>query len=181
MTPLFSFILRRSPALTPIFGIVLLLLTACALPESGAAATSKPPTFTVVSDDGNQVLPEVTNNALTIDITSAQGMGNTTVTRQDGAWPQRIVLHLHLAGLERLEITADATTVMAEVSSTSPPNIIQQTSTVDAMQAITADHPLWLSITAPTDEHAYYEVILPSQLHAAIEQTLHIAWIDFYR
>ncbi len=192
MTPLLSFIGRRSPALMSIFSIVALFITACALPapslpaDSVAQTDTIPPIVSVITEgDGNRATAVVDDDILTIEVNSARGMGSAAIALADGDMPAQVILQFHLDGLERLQVTTTEATVVAEVSSSAPAESIQHASIspedTRASEPVAPNNPLWLTITPPGDSHDFFLVNLPPELLQNTDRTLHIEWVDFYR
>lgn len=174
-----------------IFSVFVLLITACMTPdqyllEDSAVQTgvTENTVSVIVEGDGNFASATIDNRVLTIEINSERGIGNASFSAADGSNPDRVILHLHLDGLERLEITTAEATVMAEVSSISPLTSIQFASTGTkgaSLQPIASDSPFWLTIAPPSDRRDFFRVDLPSQLYRNTNQSIQLGWVDFYR
>jgi hypothetical protein len=152
-----------------------------------ACVRAKTPALDVASQlegEGNQLLVGTDEGGLWIEVQSESGIGQATITMTAGL-PVSATLRLHLAGLEHLQLSNGATTLVAQVSSQADHAIRQavaEASTpVSAAQPLTPDQPLWLEITPPSAAHPYFTVILPPAFLAAIDRTLTIGWVDFYR
>lgn len=162
-------------------GATLLLASACIRPEPIGQAAA---TVSAVHGAGNELLVELTESRLTVDVHSSSGIGQATITLMAGQ-PVSGTLQLHLAGLEQLQVSSGALTLVAQVSSQADHAISQSVATaptpVSAAQAIDAAHPLWLSITPASAAQPYFVVTLPAAFLATVDSTVTIEWIDFYR
>lgn len=87
------------------------------------------------------------------DITSDRGIGRGNIELAKGQWPPKVVLHLHLKGLEGL-------------------NISSSNRNVERHELNATKHK-----SNSTD---YYEVIVPDELLSGTTK-LDLEWVDFYR
>ncbi len=123
-------------------------------------------------------------------ITSPSGIGEAELVRGTG-WPKKITVRLRLRGLESLTISNGEVTLTASIASTGDHGQIQHVQRGDETVAVASDSPLWMGITAhtedggktaglPTDE-GYFEVLLPTVLTEGNAASIILRWIDFYR
>lgn len=141
-----------------------------------------PPEITIAtSSETDKITPSYSENeagegwSAVLDVTSATGIGSGWVSLVAGAWPQPVLLRLHLAGLEELTLKAGEAVVQASVSS-GPGRAVRQ---VDAAgQELLPDSPLWLEVSFGD---GYFDVLLPPDLLAPDVAAFDISWIDFYR
>lgn len=166
-----------------------LLTAGCATPP--AAPDIQPPIFTVTAEgEGDEVTVSVEGETAIIDVHSQSGIGQATVELVSGAPPQKIILRLHLKGLERFRLAYDQTVITAQVSSTDSGAIIQTVVSPNGDETLIAsDSPFWLDSrivsdqtppTIPLDQ-GYFEIALPQDFLAAGYRAFAIRWIDFYR
>ena len=185
---------NRSFTRTFLLLIGLLLATACAAPElnANAAATPTGPSLDVhTTGDGDRIdlnthiSPD--RNELTIDVYSERGIGSATFTFAHyfpDHLPDQITLKLHLKGLEQLQITTDDQVIIANIPSSGNGDAVQSAAASNdatQVQSISANNPLWLTITKVDDGDAYYAVNLPSTLFKQDIQNMTLKWVDFYR
>jgi hypothetical protein len=145
------------------------------------ASADRPDARVTVAADAQQAV---------VEVFSPSGIGSAEVVITSAARPQKIVLRLHLRGLEQLRFTYGDATVTASLSSTGD-SATQQTYRGDGQeQAIVEGSPYWMSIrlvpaggspaTIPL-ENGYIEVEAPQDFLANRKTKFAIQWIDFYR
>ena len=174
----------------------ILAIGLCAFANTASFAADAPETLklSLHPEDGHSL--SVEGESATIDIRSPRGIGRTTVRSADGNWPKRLILRLHLKGLEHFEISNGLQALATSVSSTkgAAPRPTHVTPGAGAARPeienqVTADHPLALHIRPVPAEGekpkipliGYFEVEAPADLLKAKPRELHIRWIDFYR
>lgn len=152
------------------------------------STTPAAPAQTVITVQGlqNRVVMIMDKQTAVFNIHSQTGIGNAQVQRDDGHWPQPMVLHFHLSGLEEMTLTYGETAVTLNISSQGDNEIRQ--SVHDA--AITAEDARWLAVAVTnTDgtpgviplQEGLIAVTLPPEFHAVAPASFTIQWIDFYR
>jgi len=102
------------------------------------------------------------------------GIGNATIKLVTGKWPAKVLVRLHLGGLEGFSLTAgDKVLSRSDL----------QVRMLDAKgKALPGRYLL-----KPTDANAskrvagYYEVELPAMLLTATVKEVKLSWVDFYR
>jgi hypothetical protein len=164
------------------------LLVSCA---GGAVnAQSGEPIFTVTTQNKDDRVSFQNLNAQTvIDVYSPTGIGSATLKLQSGSMPEKIVLRLHLRGLEELRLTSAQTSITVSVSNSDPSQVRQRILAASSDTPLTPDHPLWMEIEIVTEqaekkiplEEGYFEVTLPQEFVQKAGNTFEIEWIDFYR
>lgn len=191
MNPTFWRAMRLRRQLILLFTLVAWLTMACEPPEryllpeaAHQNARANQPVSVTAEGEGNHATASVENDVLTVKINSERGIGGALVTVADDDLPEQIVLHLHLSGLERLQISTATATVVAEVSSLSSAESLQYvlTNPADAtLEPIASDNPLWLTVLPVSHNGTYFKVSLPPRLYANTHHPIQIEWIDFYR
>lgn len=169
--------------------LVCLLTAGCAtLP---AAPAIQPPVFTVTAaGEGDEVTVSLEGETAIIDVHSQSGIGQATVELVSGEMPQKIILRLHLKGLERFRLAYDQTVITAQVSSTGGGAMVQTVVSPNGEETpIASDSPFWLDSrivsdqtppTIPLDQ-GYFELSLPQDFLTAGHRAFTMRWIDFYR
>ncbi|HOF87786.1 MAG TPA: hypothetical protein PLZ36_06735 [Armatimonadota bacterium] len=118
-------------------------------------------------------------NTVTVDITSEGGIGSATITLGDPR-PARLIIRLHLKGLEHFSLTQGDTTLGAAVGSGADHPVrrwIMRRG--EAEEAPLAEgSPLWMPLTRGDDAFTL-EAPTPLLHGDAAELALH--WVDFYR
>jgi len=141
--------------------------------------------------DNDRVTIAQTQGGTTIAIHSPMGISSATVARTGRRWPSRVILRLHLQGLENLDIAAGDTRLVGFVQSHSGYGRFLSRKTADGEQRLDKNDPLWMDIRAadktgksvkglpPKD--GFFEMQLPPALFEDNPAEIKIAWIDFYR
>ncbi len=124
-----------------------------------------------------------------LSIRSQSGIGQAVMQRTSASWPAKIVLRLHLQGLENLRVAAGGTQLEASVSSHDGQTRVWKAGEEHA--SLTAASPFWLDLQRrdadgkPTAaiplRGGYFEIVLPKALFEHNPPSFTIAWIDFYR
>ena len=169
--------------------LVCILMAGCAAPP-GTPETS-PPVFTVNAEgDGNELTVSTEGESILIDVYSKSGIGKAIIEHVSGGPPEKIVLRLHLTGLEEFRLSYDQTTITASVSSRDSRAIAQSlASPEEGEHSIEPDNSSWLDITIVSDQatpeipltQGYFEITLPEGLLTEADSSFSIQWIDFYR
>jgi hypothetical protein len=163
-------------------------LTACGSSGGGRVtlnvAPDRPETRITVAADAEQAIVEVFSPA---------GVGGAGVEITSATFPKKIVLRLHLRGLEELRLAYGNTVVRASISSDGGNSISQHqigAGASAAQQPLSATSPYWMPIrivpagTAPATiplQDGAIEVEAPQDLIAGGQTKFAIQWIDFYR
>ncbi|MEZ4657669.1 MAG: hypothetical protein R2911_08865 [Caldilineaceae bacterium] len=186
---------HRPLTLTLSLLIAIILAAACAAPNFDASAAPTPtgPSLDVHTtgegdriDLSSHVSPD--RDELTIDVYSQRGIGSATLTFAHyfpDHLPDQITLNLHLKGLEQFQITTDDQIIIANIPSSGNGDAIQSAAATsnDAtqVQSISANNPLWLTVTKMGDADTYFSIVLPSPLFTQDVQSMTLKWVDFYR
>ena len=86
--------------------LIVLSLTACA----PATAPDESAAYQAVPLKGDPVITfSTTGGTLLIDITSPTGIGSARIEKTAGQWPPKIVMRLHVKGLESFKFRYGAT------------------------------------------------------------------------
>ena len=145
--------------------------------------------------EADQIEVSFEDQAAVFDIFSPGGIGGAEVKLTSGALPEKVLLRLHLKGLEEFRLTAGDKTLLASVSSHGD-NAVQESISAksndsDSWRTIDPDSPYWMDIhimdpeenTTPNIplENGYFEVTLPTYFIKTKISDFSIRWIDFYR
>lgn len=147
--------------------------------------------FNIVTKNQNdQINIQQENGVTTADIYSPTGIGSAAFKLESGPMPEKVVLRLHLTGLEQFQLVSDQTTLAAHGSSNEVFNITgQSVITAGNEYAITSIDPLWTKVEIvsgqadkkiPLDE-GYFEVTIPKEFIRRAGNSFEIQWIDFFR
>lgn len=135
----------------------------------------------------DRIDPRVEAGALTLHIYCPSGIGRATVTSPEGLWPERVRLHLHLGGLEHVEVSNGRLHLTGEFSSHGAAPAMLRPSAGDANRESRVASPIRAHNAAgqPVSElpgkDGYFEIDLPPEFLADQPKSLDVQWIDFYR
>jgi len=156
-------------------GVALLSLAACA----PSARQVEGPTFRYTPLKGDpQIVFTTSNELLLIDITSPTGIGGATIDKTAGQWPPKIILRLHLKGLEDFKFKYGAKTVEASVSSQNNKVVREELVQDGQVTSLNAGDVYWMNVTS---NPGYFDIEAPADFLTSGENTFTIEWIDFYR
>jgi hypothetical protein len=153
----------------------LLSPTACA-PSS---ASSKPATYEGVPLKGDPGITFSTaGDMLLIEVTSPTGIGSAAVEKTSGQWPGKIVMRLHVKGLESFTFRYADVRIDASVSSHGDNAVSEAYQQSGTSGAAAPGDPYWIAI-APGE--GYFDLEAPADFVKSGEDKFAIEWIDFYR
>jgi len=167
--------------------IVAMLALAMAITPCFADDT---PTFKITpkrSDDRVEVKPEDTKVAFLIY--SPFGISSATIERTTEHWPNKVVIELHLKGLESFSVANGDLILEASVSSRNGDARLWMNRKEDS--ALDAESPYWMQIrmlgrdgkmvkTIPLTD-GYFEMQLPKKILEGNPKSITVQWTDFYR
>jgi hypothetical protein len=117
------------------------------------------------------------NEMLLIDITSPTGIGSAAIEKTSGQWPPKIVMRLHVKGLESFKFHYGSNTVEISVSSTT--KAVRETLVQDGMMStLGPNDDAWMNVTPNS---GYFDIEAPAGFLKSGENKFTIEWIDFYR
>ncbi len=152
-------------------GAVLLSLAACAAP----ARPIDRPTFRYTPLKGDPRIVFTTSNEMVlIDITSPTGIGSVMIAKASGQWPPKIVMRLHVKGLESFKFKHGAQTVEVSVSTQTREMLVQE----GQISALSPGDAHWMNVTSNS---GYFDLEAPAAFMQSEESKFTIEWINFYR
>jgi hypothetical protein len=167
----------------------LVVLVACSLPPPPPARSSVAMSAVPQRDDTRVTIANI-GATTTIDVYSESGIGSAEVSITSAALPEKIVMRLHLRGLEEFNFGYDSTRVTASLSSMGDGTVRESvTTTGDAndAQPIDASSPYWMDVqvvaadkTIPLKD-GYIEVTAPKHFIDGGYRAFKIDWVDFFR
>jgi len=169
---------------------VLIALALAAVATTMAADDSKQPPFKIMTKrDDDRVAVKVEKNKAIVSVHSPFGISHAVIERTGEKWPDLVVLHLYLKGLENFRVTNGTTKLEASVSS--------QDSTVrlwdDGKEEspLDAKSPYRIAVRMVGDDcnpaktiplkDGYFEIQLPKASFEGNPKSITVEWIDFYR
>jgi hypothetical protein len=165
-----------------------LLLVACASQPANAQSKRAPIFSVAVKNPEDQVAIQFKDNTTLIEIQSPLGIGSATFTLESGDMPERIVIRIHVKGLEEFQLISEQITLSASVSSSEGITAQSQRKiSENSQQALHSSNPLWLNIeSVPSSQKiplqdGFFEIFLPKEFIRQAGNTFEIKWIDFYR
>jgi len=154
-----------------LFGVALLSLAACAVPTRQIDQ----PTFHYTPLKGDpKIVFTTSNESLLIDITSPTGIGSALIEKASGQWPPKVVLRLHVRGLESFKFKYGAKTVEASVSAQTHEVLVQE----GQISTVGSGDVYWMDVTR---NPGYFDIEAPADFMTSGENKFTIEWIDFYR
>ena len=167
------------------------LLLSCASQPANAQAGDEP-VFTVTSQKNldDEINIQYENGVSIVDIHSPRGIGSAQLKLESSSMPERIILRLHLKGLEEFRLVSKQATIATSISSGGMFNITDQKVIASGNEYfLTPIDPLWMKIKIVSDqsnrkiplEDGYFEITVPKEFIQSAGNSFEIQWIDFYR
>jgi hypothetical protein len=183
---------RRSMDISPVPLAVLLVVSGIALTDDGDAPSDQPAKFKIMTkraDDSVEVRAE--KDRAVFSVRSPFGISQAVIERQDGEWPQAVVLRLYLKGLEHFRASNGKVTLDAAVSVQDGKAKVRLWKDGKEDAPLDEKSPLWTDIRIvgsdgkPAKEiplkNGYFEMTLPRAFFEGNPKSITLNWIDFYR
>ena len=139
--------------------------------------------------DNDSVQVEVANSQGIFSVHNPFGISQVIIERTVENWPDSVLLHLHLKGLENFKVTTGRVTLEAALSSQDGTARLWKDGKDD--EPLDSQSPYWMEIRViskdgkPTNSipltDGYFEVQLPKALLEDNPKSITVSWIDFYR
>ncbi len=173
----------------PLCCILMLLALQSSIGICGSAAEPEINATTKKAEDRVEFSRK--DGATIASVRSPSGIGSATINRTTGDWPERMVLRLHLHGLEGLKVSNGKLEFVAEVAGpdkkrflqvnkSSQPSNPPESKTLATYEIRSFDQGGRPADNIPLKD-GYFEVRLPKELFADNPESITINWIDFYR
>lgn len=154
------------------------------------AAADDSPLFKITTKrDNDRVEVKAEKDKVVFSVHSPFGISNAAIERADDKWPDAVVLHLHLKGLENFRATNDKVKLEASVSSQDGKVRLWKDGKEDS--PLDAKSPYWMEIRMfggdgkPAKliplKDGYIEMQLPKAFFEGNPKSITVNWIDFYR
>lgn len=177
---------------TPVYSRLLLVFLICVGLGACSASRNRPPAFNIVTPkSSDRVTLAVAGAEATLDIFSETGIGGAEVRLSAGEFPQKMLLRLHLQGLEELRVFYADQVLLASVSSSGKREVRQSRGVArgDSLewQPLEPGSRYWMEIRIAGDNPqipltgGYFEVQLPRFFREERISQFSLRWIDFYR
>jgi hypothetical protein len=142
-----------------------------------------------VDGDGNRVVPHEAETETLFEVRSTTGIGSAGVEQTSGELPAKILIRLHLKGLEEFTFQYHETVVTVSVSSHGDGMVTETIRTAGSDQIpIGPESPYSMPVRVvqnPDSNNgsstAYFEVQAPQDYIQGKHTAFSIRWIDFYR
>jgi hypothetical protein len=114
--------------------------------------------------------------ATVVSITSKSGIGGARILRGEPQWPARLVIRLHLKGLESFRMDNGA--IHIETSLMGPARTpYWKTGQIQRQ----TDHPVGTLEMQVSQPEGHVEVVVPKEMTEGNPEAINVAWIDFFR
>jgi len=169
-----------------LFGLLVLTVTA-----TTAAANDPPPYKVTTKRDSDTVDVKAEKDKVTFSVRSTVGIGQAVVERAGEAWPDAVVLRLHLTGLEHFKVTGGKTTLEGSVSLHDGKPVARLWAGGQEDTPLDAQSHYWMTVdvldgdgkraTGLPLKGGSFELPLPKALFEGHPKAVTVNWIDFYR
>jgi hypothetical protein len=169
--------------------LVSVLLVSCATAPANAQA-DEPAISVITRNVDDEVGIRYQDGAALIDIHSPSGIGSASFELESGPMPGEMILHLHLGGLEQVQLTSSHETLRASVSSDSTFSVDEQVILSAGTESpLLPGNPLWMEINVVAGqtekkiplEEGYFEIAVPREFLKNAGTSFEAQWIDFFR
>lgn len=170
--------------------LMCLFLASCASQPANAQSGDEPVFAFATKNQDDEVNIQFGNGITTIDVHSPTGIGSAKFELESGAMPEKVILRLHLSGLEEFRLISHQTAIAASASSSGAFSVTnQQVIRSGNEYSITPVDPLWMKVEIVSGqvvkkiplEDGYFEVTVPKEFIQEAENSFEIQWIDFFR
>jgi hypothetical protein len=176
----------------PIVYVILFsfLLISCASQPANAQSGGEPVFSVTTKNQDDKIDVQYENGVTSVDIHSPTGIGSAKFELESGSMPEKLILRLHLKGLEEFRLVSEQATIAASGSSSDMFNVIDQSVIVAGTEySITPIDPLWTKvevISGQADkkiplEEGFFEIAVPKEFIRSAGNSFEIQWIDFFR
>ncbi len=169
-----------------LFGLLVLAVAA-----TTAAAGDTPPYKVTTKRADDKVDVRAEQDKVTFSVRSPSGIGQAVIERAGEAWPDAVVLRLHLTGLENFNVTNGKTTLEGSVSLQDGKPVVSLWKGGQEDAPLDAQSPYWMKIgilggdSKPAKalplKGGCFELPLPKAVFEGNPKTITVNWIDFYR
>jgi hypothetical protein len=169
---------------------ILCLATSCSITACQGRPEQQSASYSIsVDGDGNRVVPHATESETLFDVRSESGIGSAVVEQTAGESPAKILIRLHLKGLEEFAFQYDETTVTVSISSHGDQMVSETIRTAGSDEMpIGAESPYSMPVRVVEgpdsnsgSSPAYFEVQAPQDYIQGKHRAFSMRWIDFYR
>jgi hypothetical protein len=166
-------------------------LLVLAVAVTTAAADDTPPFKITTRRDNDQVEVQVEKGKVTFSIHSPFGISQAVIGRAGEAWPNAVVLRLHLKGLENFKVTNGTVTLEGSASLRDGKPLVRLWKDGKEDAPLDAKSRFWMEVRVvggdgkPAKElplkGGHFEMQLPRAVFEGSPKAITVSWIDFYR
>jgi len=181
-------------------GIEILMLLTCLVCASAALGDVTPSAYSVQlrrEDDACDIT--ASGDQALFSIQSPTGISKAVIERKAEKWPARVVVRLHLKGLENFRADNGKVVLEAAVPSRgekleshqSRQDLAEAKGPAEEPSEIKPGDPDWMDIRAYTTggeaakgiplDKGYFDIVLPPRFFEENPRSITLNWIDFYR
>jgi hypothetical protein len=170
--------------------MVSIFIVSCASQPANAQSGGEP-VFTVTTKNQEDQIDIWQENSMTIfDIYSPTGIGTANFELESGSMPEKLILRLHLTGLEEFRLLSHQTTIVLSGSSSEVFNSTNQRVIASGNEySLTPIDPLWTKVEIVSGkadkkiplEEGFFEITAPKEFIRSAGNSFEIQWIDFFR
>ena len=155
----------------------------------GSSSDSKEPKFkTSARKDGDSIDVQMDKGKATIVVKSPSGISAGTIERQEESWPEKVVVRMHLKGLESFKVSNGKVTLDVAVSGQVK---VRQWKDGKEGDELDAKSNYWMDVSAigadgkPTKQlplqQGYFEIALPKAFFEGNPKSIDLKWLYFLR
>jgi len=167
---------------------VIPLLILLVLADTSAAPPAAERPFDIETQKpGDKVTVALDGETALVSIRSPSGIGGATIRSPRDHWPTKVILRLHLRGLESLSVSNGTLGLKGSIAShggyaqrlyLTKQGQVEKVKPKTEIRVLDADGK---PIAGRPGEGGYFEITLPSVLLEGKPKSLTIGWIDFFR
>ena len=113
----------------------------------------------------NSIEAKVAESSVVFDVKSGSGIGSGSIKLKEGNWPKKVLVRLHLRGLEGFSVSNGKKTIQRS----------------DLNVRMLDPEGNLLEGKYLLENKGYYEASIPSSLLGPEVREIQIRWVDFYR
>lgn len=155
------------------------------------AADDSPPFKVTTKRADDRVDVKVEKGKVIVSVHSPFGISHAVIERAGEAWPDAVVLRLHLKGLENFKVTGGKVKLEGSASLRDGKPLLRLWKDGKEDAPLDATSPYWLEVRIvggdgqPAKElplkGGYFELPLPRALFEGNPKAITVSWIDYYR
>jgi hypothetical protein len=167
--------------------VVVLLIAAV----TTAAAHDPPPYQITTKRDNDKVGVKAEKDKVIFSVYSPFGISNATIEQAGEKWPDAVVLHLNLKGLEHFEVTNGKVKLEGSAFLQEGKPVVRLWKDGKEDVPLDSKSPYWIDVRILGSDgkaanelpvkDGYFELTLPKAFFEGNPTSITVNWIDFYR